>query len=168
MNSTAVLLPPKLPHNRYSPSPFLLFWQPSKAALSAQLRCLPLLFGAFNKVHQDDFLWIIELLLYSTCGECVSGKIFLCLPSVFVIEERTRMRQGKDDILQTYNEHRSVQQREKNLCHFTSFLSLLQRGSTHEWCWWASVHPSASQAGISYIKIWPLKQWPNTIKLKTG
>jgi len=62
----------------------------------------------------------------------MSGTAFLCLTSVFVIEERTRMRQGKDEISQTYKEYRSVQEREKNLCHFTSLPLLLRRGSTGE------------------------------------
>lgn len=145
MKSTSVLLPPKLPHNQYSPSALFIFWWPFKAVLSAQLRCLLLPFGDFNKVHQNDFLWMVELsFTVCTCGEYTSGTIFLHLLSVVAAEERIRMRDGKDEISQTCNEYKSGQEREKNLCHFTSFPLVLWRGTRVEWCWWPNIHLSAS------------------------
>lgn len=119
-------------------------------------------------MHQDDFLWLTELLSY-----CIylwwmwewhfSGSL------VSICDWRTGIRQDKDEILEFCSEYRSVQ-KESLTFHFFSVAALKRCCSKGEWCWWATTHPihMYPYVWISYTKICPWKPWPNMIKLKTG
>lgn len=106
-------------------------------------------------------------LTLSACGE--RGTILLPLTSVFVTKERIRVRRDKGEILvMTWDEYRNVHERKKNLCHFYSLHFSCRskeaaqvNDADEQLSTWAHAH-----TGISYLKVHPLKQWPNTMKLK--